>query len=160
MTTFKLAKEYLWLGIITIICSILSLYWQPNVFSSILASVIVFYALRTPYRIDLFHDDSLRVHRITGKEIIPLASITAVERGSLRDCIRHKGGYVPLNPLLSDVNQLTREIIGYINIADVKPAPEHESPQSYNTPNIIIAFILIFLLAILFPVLVFLSFFL
>lgn len=159
MVTFKLDKEYVWLGIILNIIAVLSIYWVPNIFSCVLFLYTLFYSLRTPYRMDALEDESLVIYRVTGRETILFSDIISLYQSPFGGKIRHKSGYIQLNPLLSHIDRLKCMIHSHLSILDnQKNVPSKESINFIKNPKLVLTFIMLLLFSILFPVLLYLSF--
>ena len=115
MTTYRLPKEYIYLCIFGLIFVLTSLYWEPNIFSLIFLIIICIIWIGTPYRIDCDHKDSIIVHRIIGKKQIKFKDIKNVTKGNFRDKVEIKDGCIYLTHLISNLDQLTNEIVKTIN---------------------------------------------
>ena len=113
--SYKLSKEYIFIGVIILAFCLIGVFWISDELSIIFLILIITHLATNPYRVDLLKDDSLIIYRVFRKKKIKISEIMRVSKGSLSDKIEFRDDYVYLNHLISNISKLTDNIAAKIS---------------------------------------------
>lgn len=128
--SYKLQKEYLFVGIYIVAFCLLGLIFLRDALSITFSIIIVTYLLRNPYRVDFVNSDSLIIYRVFQKKKINIHDIIMVSKGALRDKIVLKDDHFYFDHVISNISRLTDAVAENIEKASF---PEETSVRCADT---------------------------
>lgn len=109
MITCKLEKEYFILGILLLILVAIGIYFDFKI-AYIILIFILLHISTTPYRIDLFEDNRIKVHFIFTTKNYNVNDVEVIKTGNFRNSIVTTNGSFYIDHLLANYKTVSQEI--------------------------------------------------